>query len=31
VRDIPPERFRRLITFAELARSPIDDAANAVR
>src|SRR4051812_44095336 len=26
VRDVPPERFRRLITFAELARSPIDDA-----
>jgi hypothetical protein len=31
VRDVPPERFRRLIAFAELARSPIDDATPAVR
>ena len=27
VRDVDPERFRRLIRFAELARSPVDDAA----
>jgi hypothetical protein len=25
VRDIPPARFRRLVTFAELASSPIND------
>jgi len=25
--DVPPERFRDLITFTALARSPVDDAA----
>jgi hypothetical protein len=29
VRDIPPERFRRLISFAELARSPVEEPAPA--
>jgi hypothetical protein len=27
VRDIPPERFRRWISFAELARSPVEEPA----
>jgi hypothetical protein len=27
VRDIPPARFRRLISFAELARSPVEEPA----
>jgi hypothetical protein len=28
-RDIPPERIRGVVTFAALARSPVDDAAPA--